>query len=91
MPRSLPKPCEISPAPEACPRGMPGCPAGKPLQALSGERRPGFDTILKVIRALGLTLHAEATRGLAAFGASFKFHVSSSLIPVVPHQVPRKR
>jgi len=28
-------------------------------KALSGERSPGFDTILKVIRALGLTLHAE--------------------------------
>jgi probable addiction module antidote protein len=30
-------------------------------KALSGERSPGFDTILKVIRALGLRLHAEAT------------------------------
>ena len=29
-------------------------------RALSGERSPGFDTILKVIRALGLTLHAGA-------------------------------
>ena len=29
-------------------------------KALSGERSPGFDTILKVIAALGLTLHAEA-------------------------------
>ena len=29
-------------------------------KALSGERTPGFDTILKVIKALGLTLHAEA-------------------------------
>ena len=29
-------------------------------KALSGERIPGFDTILKVIRALGLKLHAEA-------------------------------
>jgi probable addiction module antidote protein len=28
-------------------------------KALSGERSPGFDTILKVIRALGLKLHAE--------------------------------
>lgn len=27
-------------------------------KALSGERAPGFDTILKVIRALGLELHA---------------------------------
>lgn len=29
-------------------------------KALSGERSPGFDTILKVLRALGLKLHAEA-------------------------------
>ena len=28
-------------------------------KALSGERVPGFDTILKVIDALGLKLHAE--------------------------------
>lgn len=29
-------------------------------KALSGKRSPGFDTILKVIEALGLKLHAEA-------------------------------
>lgn len=29
-------------------------------KALSGDRTPGFDTILKVIQALGLKLHAEA-------------------------------
>ena len=29
-------------------------------KALSGERVPGFDTILKVTKALGLRLHAEA-------------------------------
>jgi probable addiction module antidote protein len=29
-------------------------------KALSGERNPGFDTILKVIGALGIKLHAEA-------------------------------
>jgi len=28
-------------------------------KALSGERSPGFDTILKVMAALGLKLHAE--------------------------------
>ena len=28
-------------------------------KALSGERSPNFDTILKVINALGLRLHAE--------------------------------
>ena len=27
--------------------------------ALSGERSPGFDTILKVVEALGLKLHAQ--------------------------------
>ena len=32
-------------------------------KALSGERSPDFDTILKVIRALGLKLHAEVPRG----------------------------
>ena len=31
-------------------------------KALSGERSPGFDTILKVTRALGLKLHAEAVK-----------------------------
>lgn len=30
-------------------------------KALSGERSPSFDTILKVINALGLRLHAEAS------------------------------
>lgn len=30
-------------------------------KALSGERSPGFDTILKVIGALRLKLHAEAS------------------------------
>lgn len=32
-------------------------------KALSGERSPDFDTILKVIGALGLKLHAEASHG----------------------------
>ncbi|OHB75826.1 MAG: putative addiction module antidote protein [Planctomycetes bacterium RBG_16_59_8] len=32
-------------------------------KALSGDRRPGFDTILKVIAALGIRLHAEAVHG----------------------------
>ena len=31
-------------------------------KALSGERAPGFDTVLKVIGALGLTLRAQVTR-----------------------------
>ena len=29
-------------------------------KALSGDRNPAFDTVLKVVRALGLKLHAEA-------------------------------
>jgi probable addiction module antidote protein len=32
-------------------------------KALSGDRSPGFDTILKVVEALGLRLHAGASRG----------------------------
>lgn len=32
-------------------------------KALSGERTPSFDTILKVVGALGLKLHAEAELG----------------------------
>src|ERR1051325_5500257 len=31
-------------------------------KALSGERSPGFDTILKVVGALGLRLHAETSK-----------------------------
>ena len=31
-------------------------------KALSGDRAPGFDTILKVVRALGLKLHAQAAQ-----------------------------
>ncbi len=31
-------------------------------KALSGERTPSFDTILRVIRALGLKLHAGAVQ-----------------------------
>ena len=31
-------------------------------KALSGERSPGFDTILKVIGALGMKLHAQSSR-----------------------------
>ena len=32
-------------------------------KALSGEREPSFGTVLKVIDALGIRLHAEAVRG----------------------------
>lgn len=31
-------------------------------KALSGQRSPSFDTILKVVHALGLSLHAEPSR-----------------------------
>ena len=37
-------------------------------KALSGERNPGFDTILKVIRALGIELHAEAAHVVGSTG-----------------------
>ena len=39
-------------------------------KALSGERSPDFDTILKVIGALGLKLHAEASRSRPRASAS---------------------
>jgi probable addiction module antidote protein len=32
-------------------------------KALSGERSPDFETILRVMSALGLKLHAESVRG----------------------------
>jgi probable addiction module antidote protein len=35
-------------------------------KALSGDRSPGFDTILKVVGALGLQLHAGAARNSMA-------------------------
>jgi len=31
-------------------------------KALSGDRMPGFDTILKVVKALGIELHAAPVR-----------------------------
>lgn len=31
-------------------------------KALSGERTPGFDTILRVVQALGMELHATVQR-----------------------------
>ena len=37
-------------------------------KALSGERSPGFDTVLKVIRALGIGLHAEVAHTKAQQG-----------------------
>ncbi len=44
-------------------------------KALSGERTPGFDTILKVVKALGLELHAE-TAVLVQHGAPADAHTS---------------
>ena len=46
-------------------------------KALSGERTPSFDTILKVISALGLKLHAEAA-GLVQENTPADTHVSPS-------------
>ena len=37
-------------------------------KALSGERSPTFDTILKVVAALGLKLHAEEAHNPRASG-----------------------
>ena len=39
-------------------------------KALSGERSPNFDTVLKVIDALGLKLHAEAVHITSAMAQS---------------------
>ena len=49
--------------PRAChrSRAMPVCLASL-CKALSGERSPDFDTVLKVVRALGIKLHAEAAQ-----------------------------
>jgi probable addiction module antidote protein len=50
-------------------------------KTLSGERNPGFDTILKVIEALDLKLHAEAVRAagtMAQQGASADARTSRS-------------
>ena len=38
-------------------------------KALSGERNPSFETILRVIEALGLRLHAEAAGNMAEAGS----------------------
>ena len=32
-------------------------------KALSGDRSPGFDTVLKVMQALGIKIHAEPAGG----------------------------
>lgn len=37
-------------------------------KAMSGERSPDFETILKVVRALGLELHATTRESQAAAG-----------------------
>ena len=49
-------------------------------KALSGDRSPGFDTILKVVGALGLQLHAAAGRGSEAQPVS----------PAGPHPVGQR-
>ena len=47
-------------------------------KALSGERSPDFDTILKVIEALGLKLHAQAALATAQQGAPADVAVATS-------------
>lgn len=47
-------------------------------KALSGERSPGFDTILKVIEALGLKLHAQAVTQEAQQGAAADVSVAAA-------------
>ena len=42
-------------------------------KALSGERKPTLDTVLRVVRALGLKLRAEAIPG-SATGSSVPAH-----------------
>ena len=42
-------------------------------KALSGDRKPTLDTVLRVVRALGLKLRAEALPGSAA-GSSVPSH-----------------
>ncbi len=37
-----------------------GLPRESLYRAFSGERNPGFDTVMKVTRALGIELHAAA-------------------------------
>ena len=44
-------------------------------KALSGERNPGFDTILKVMGALGLKLHAEAMLSTSAMNSQRRVSV----------------
>ena len=62
MPRSSPRRLATLPAPRECRRlhATAGLSRESLYKALSGERSPGFDTILKVIAALGLKLRAEA-------------------------------
>ena len=47
-------------------------------KALSGERSPGFDTILKVIEALGLKLHAQVVLATAQQGAPADVSVAAT-------------
>src|SRR3972149_1762383 len=57
-------------------------------KALSGERSPGLDTILKVVAALGLELHAKAVQvprregRLGSTSRSAKPSIVESEIPV---------
>src|SRR3989304_3813727 len=61
-------------------------------EALSGERSPDFDTILKLVGALGLKLHVEAAHGPADpdadwCGTSFdKTSIANVLTRAIPAQ-----
>ena len=59
---SLPRRWATSPAPRACRKlhAMRGLSRESLYKALSGERNPTLDTVLRVIGALGLKLRAEA-------------------------------
>jgi probable addiction module antidote protein len=51
-------------------------------KALSGERSPDFETILRVVGALGLKLHAEVARENVGAAQGRPAHQSSSKTPV---------
>lgn len=58
-------------------------------KALSGERNPGFETILKVVDALGLELHAKVARD--KLGASAGRRGARTPLVKVPRSSPGAR
>jgi probable addiction module antidote protein len=57
-------------------------------KALSGERSPSFDTILKVIRALGMKLHTEAVLVASSTAQSGEGMGRFFLLPSPPDTIP---